>query len=80
MTPSSSQPISAGMSLPISPPARRGHDVVQFSKTVFDDFADVLAHASQHGQDVVIDAGGGNTLTLKNTSLTALDRTDFHFV
>ena len=55
------------------------HDVVEFSKTVFDDFADVLAHASQQGQDVVIDAGGGNTLTLKNTSLTALDRTDFHF-
>ena len=58
---------------------RRSHDVVEFSKTVFDDFADVLAHASQDGQDVVIDAGGGNSLTLKNTSLSSLDRTDFHF-
>ena len=58
---------------------RRSHDVVEFSRTVFDDFADVLAHASQHGQDVVIDAGGGNSLTLKNTSLSSLDRTDFHF-
>jgi hypothetical protein len=59
---------------------RRGHDVVEFSRTVFQDFASVLAHATQNGQDVVIDAGGGNTLTLQNTSLSSLDRTDFHFV
>lgn len=57
----------------------RGHDVVQFSKSVFDNFADVLAHAAQSGHDVVIDAGGGNTLTLKDTKLAALDKTDFHF-
>ena len=57
----------------------RSHDVVQFSKSVFDSFADVLAHASQSGHDVVIDAGGGNTLTLKDTKLAALDKTDFHF-
>jgi Ca2+-binding RTX toxin-like protein len=59
---------------------RRSHDIVEFSRTVFDDFADVLAHASQNGQDVVIDAGGGNSLTFKNTSLSSLDRSDFHFV
>ncbi len=58
----------------------RNHDVVQFSKSVFDDFADVLAHAAQSGRDVVIDAGGGNSLTLKDTKLAALDKTDFHFV
>lgn len=57
----------------------RNHDVVQFSKSVFDSFADVLAHAAQSGHDVVIDAGGGNTLTLKDTKLAALDKTDFHF-
>jgi hypothetical protein len=57
----------------------RSHDVVEFSRTVFDSFAEVLAHASQSGQDVVIDAGEGNTLTLRNTSLTSLDRTDFQF-
>ena len=57
----------------------RSHDVVQFSKSVFDSFADVLAHASQSGHDVVIDAGGGNTLTLKDTKLAHLDKTDFHF-
>lgn len=59
--------------------ARRSSDVVQFDRTVFDDFADVMSHASQHGRDVVIDAGGGNSLTLKNTSLSSLDRGDFHF-
>jgi hypothetical protein len=59
---------------------RRGHDVVEFSRTVFDDFASVLAHATQNGQDVAIDAGAGNTLMLQNTSLSSLDRTDFHFV
>lgn len=54
------------------------HDVVQFSKSVFDNFADVLSHASQHGQDVVI-AVGQDSLTLKNTKLGALDKSDFHF-
>ena len=55
------------------------HDVVEFSRTAFDDFADVMALAAQQGADVVIDAGGGNALTLKNTSLSSLDRSDFHF-
>jgi hypothetical protein len=59
---------------------RRGSDVVQFSKSVFDDFANVMAHASQQGQHVVIDDHAGNTLTLKNTSMSSLDRSDFHFV
>jgi Ca2+-binding RTX toxin-like protein len=57
----------------------RGHDVVQFSKSVFDNFADVLAHATQSGQDVVIAAGTNDSLTLKNVKLAALDKTDFHF-
>lgn len=59
--------------------AGRSHDVVQFSKSVFDNFADVLAHASQSGQDVLINAGGGHTLTLKDTKLASLDKYDFHF-
>ncbi len=59
--------------------AGRSHDVVQFSKSVFDSFADVLSHASQSGQDVVINAGSGHTLTLKDTKLASLDKYDFHF-
>ena len=47
----------------------RHHDVVQFSKSVFDNFADVLSHAAQSGHDVAIHAGGSNTLTLKDTKL-----------
>jgi len=54
------------------------HDVVQFSKSMFDNFADVLAHATQSGQDVVI-SSGNDSLTLKNTKLSALDKSDFHF-
>ncbi|MEH2479024.1 uncharacterized protein YukE [Nitrobacteraceae bacterium AZCC 2146] len=57
----------------------RGHDVVQFSKSVFDNFADVLSHASQVGQDVVIADHQSDTLTLKNVKLAALDQRDFHF-
>jgi hypothetical protein len=57
----------------------RSHDVVQFSKSVFDNFADVLAHATQVGQDVVIAADATDSLTLKNVKLAALDKTDFHF-
>jgi Bacterial Ig-like domain/Bacterial Ig domain len=57
----------------------RGHDVVQFSKSVFDSFADVLAHATQSGQNVVIADSTGDSLTLKNVKLAALDKHDFHF-
>jgi beta-glucanase (GH16 family) len=57
----------------------RGHDVIQFSMSVFDSFASVLAHATQVGQDVVIAADATDSLTLKNVKLAALDKTDFHF-
>lgn len=36
-------------------------------------------HASQLGADVLIDAGGGNTITLTNTNLADLDAADFIF-
>ena len=56
-----------------------GHDVVQFSKSVFDNFADVLAHATQSGPSVVIADSAGDSLTLKNTKLADLHKMDFHF-
>jgi hypothetical protein len=55
-----------------------GHDTIQFSKSVFSDFASVLNHASQVGQDVVI-THGDDSLTLKNIKLGALHSSDFHF-
>ena len=57
----------------------RGQDVIQFSKSVFDSFASVLAHATQIGQDVVISADASDSLTLKNTKLSSLQSQDFHF-
>jgi len=55
-----------------------GQDTIQFSKTVFDSFANVLTHASQVGEDVAISTGN-DTLVLKNTKLGALTSNDFHF-
>jgi hypothetical protein len=57
----------------------RGQDAVQFSKSVFDNYADVLAHATQSGHDAVIAASAVDSLTLKNVKVTALEKTDFHF-
>ncbi|MDE2603762.1 MAG: hypothetical protein KGL62_15520, partial [Bradyrhizobium sp.] len=54
------------------------HDFIQFNGGVLDNFANVLAHASAVGHNVVI-AAGGNTLTLKDVNLAALDSHDFRF-
>ncbi len=54
------------------------HDTIQFSSSEFSNFASVLSHASQVGQDVVI-TSGSDTLTLKNTKLSSLHAHDFHF-
>ena len=44
------------------------------------DFTDLAAnHMSQVGSDVLIDAGGGNTITLHGTSLADLGADDFLF-
>jgi hypothetical protein len=54
------------------------HDIIQLSKSVFDNFADVLSHATQSGHDVVIAGNAGDTLTLKQTALSDLHKSDFH--
>jgi hypothetical protein len=54
------------------------HDIIQLSKSVFDNFADVLSHATQSGNDVVIAGNAGDTLTLKQTALSDLHKSDFH--
>jgi VCBS repeat-containing protein len=58
----------------------RGLDRLQFDKDVFADFATMLANADQSGGDVVIDAGDGNLITLKNLLLSNLQAADFVFV
>lgn len=55
------------------------HDVVRFAHTIFEDFADVLAAASQTGDDVTIVASGTDTVILKDTMLENLHQTDFRF-
>lgn len=57
----------------------RGHDRVQFDKDVFDDVSDVLAHATQAGDHITIQAPHGDSLTLKNVNLSDLNQYDFHF-
>jgi hypothetical protein len=54
------------------------HDTIEFSKSVFDDFANMKSHASQAGQDVAV-CSGNDSLTLKNASVSDLDHYDFHF-
>ncbi len=45
----------------------------------FDTFAEVLAAASQSGSDVVIDCGGGDSITIEDTTVAALHEDDFIF-
>jgi hypothetical protein len=54
------------------------NDTIEFSKSVFDDFGNMLSHASQVGQDVVI-SSGNDSLTLKNASVSDLNHYDFYF-
>ncbi len=54
-------------------------DVIEFSSDLFDDFADVMSHATQVGSDVLITVDADTTLTLANIRLSALTTDDFRF-
>lgn len=56
-------------------------DVIDLSSFdgVFDVFADVLAAATDFGGDVVIDLGGGNSVTITNVASADLHEDDFLF-
>ncbi len=45
----------------------------------FDTFGEVIGASSQSGSDVIIDFGGGDTITLQNTTLASLTAADFVF-
>ncbi|MCA8894753.1 MAG: hypothetical protein KDA48_05810, partial [Amphiplicatus sp.] len=45
----------------------------------FDTYAEVMAAASQVGSNVVIDFGGGDTITILQTTLASLASDDFLF-
>ncbi|MGV6803651.1 MAG: hypothetical protein ACWA49_05540 [Ruegeria sp.] len=46
----------------------------------FDSFSDVQAAATQVGADVLIDLGGGDSITLLATTLGNLVADDFEFI
>ena len=56
-----------------------GHDMLDFSTGVFANFGAVLAASSQSGKDLVINAGGGNMITMKNVTLGTFGSADVVF-
>jgi len=55
------------------------HEVIQFNLNTFSDYAAVMANATQVGNNVVIDAGNGNTLTLVGIQRADLKDVNFAF-
>jgi Ca2+-binding RTX toxin-like protein len=55
------------------------HDTVQFVGTSFTSFDDVKAAMSQHGTDVWLDLGKGETLTFMNVDMNNFTPDDFTF-
>jgi VCBS repeat-containing protein len=57
-----------------------GQDLIQFDQDVFASYGAMLAAATQAGSDVLINAGGGNVITLQGVQLSNLQANDFLFV
>ncbi len=58
--------------------AGAGADLIRFDRSLFSDFASVVAAATQVGSDVVIEVAG-STLTLQNVALSSLTDQNFDF-
>jgi Ca2+-binding RTX toxin-like protein len=56
------------------------HDFVEFDRSIFSNFADVLAHAQQIGNDTTITVDPNRSITLQNVVLSSLTASDFRFV
>ena len=56
------------------------HDIIQIDHSIFANYAALLGHAAQVGQDVVIPADALNVITLKNVAKASLNAADFHFM
>ena len=54
-----------------------GHDKIKFGAGIFTNYADVQAHMTQVGVDVVIIAASGDSITLHNTTMGSLVSADF---
>lgn len=55
-------------------------DVLQFSSSLFSDFAEVMSHTTQVGNNVVVTLDADNTVTLANLQMASLAADDFRFV
>jgi Ca2+-binding RTX toxin-like protein len=59
---------------------QHGQDVIEFEKTAFSDFADLIAHTTDDGHGTVTITHGSDSVVLKNVSAATLTANDFHFV
>jgi Ca2+-binding RTX toxin-like protein len=59
--------------------AGAGHDTIDFSTSVFANFAAVKSHMVQSGANVVITLDAADTITLKGVTLASLTAADFTF-
>jgi Ca2+-binding RTX toxin-like protein len=57
-----------------------GQDRINIDTDVFNDMADLMAHAQQVGSDVVITYDANNSITLHNMTVGSLSASDFLFV
>ena len=57
-----------------------GHDYVEFVHTGLANFADLIAHAEQVGNNVTIAVDDANTLTLQNTTVSSIAQHHDHFL
>jgi hypothetical protein len=57
-----------------------GHDVLQFSKSTFADWAHLLGATRQQGSDLAITPDSGDVNTLRNAALAGLSHSDARFV
>jgi hypothetical protein len=55
-------------------------DLIEFSTSVFSNFAEVQAASTQDGANVVIEFDQANAITLSNTLLSDLNSSNFEFV
>ena len=55
-------------------------DLLQFDRSIFSDFNDVLQHAQQIGNDTTITVDPNRSVTLQNVALNSLTASDFRFV
>jgi hypothetical protein len=58
-------------------PTSSSHDILQFDHGIFASATDALAHATQHGHDVVVTYDVNDTVTLLGVKLHALTAPDF---